>query len=233
MMDEHECLCGAVWHERAHQRTVEETRQSRLAQTLADTTMRQAVATLGAELAAVQERLAALEAAAPATQSAPGWRAGSATQRTLLPECTPVSPVALAGVLTTLSPAQQTGWRDWGQTILVVALLLVVFTWPLRPQVGHEAAGQSDVPTTIAPVAGTATGAVGAPVAAQPPRGTHCAGLASESCVGNAGRLATPVACLAPVGAAGEDCVPDAASAAPPSPMVATPYPGLDERGRR
>ena len=43
-MDEHECLCGAVWHERAHQRTVEETRQGRLAQTLADTTMRQAVA---------------------------------------------------------------------------------------------------------------------------------------------------------------------------------------------
>jgi hypothetical protein len=231
-MDEHEVSCGAVWQERAHQRAGEEARQSRLAQALADTTMRQAVATLGAELAAVQARLAALEAA-PATRAAPERRAGSVTGRAPLPECTPASPIASAAALTTLSPTQRPGWRDRGQVILVVALLLVVFTWPLRPQVGHEATGQPAVSTTAAPTAGTAAGAVGAPVAAQPMSGTRCAGLASERCAGNDGRLATPAACLAPVGAAGENCVPDAAAAAPPSPTAAISCPGLDERVRR
>ena len=222
-MDEHDVSCRPVWQERAQQRVVEEAHQNRLAQALADTAMRQAVATLGAELAAVQARLATLEAAAPAARAAPARRAGSVTRHALLPECTPVSPIAPAATLTILSPTQRPGWRDWGPAILVVALLLVVLAWPLRPQVGHETAGQSDVPTTTAPAAGTAAGAAGVPVAALPTSGTRCGEQAREVCAGNDGRLATPVACLTPVGAAGEDCVPNAAAAAPPSPTTAIP----------
>ncbi|MGN6810385.1 MAG: cupredoxin domain-containing protein [Thermomicrobiales bacterium] len=168
------------------------------------------VALLAGELVALRTRLAAVEAAvgrpgpvgAPAPPTLPVLARRIATlerQAGIVPGLDLLAgpPAAATSRPARALPAPPTRgqvWRERGQAALAALVLLAVFGWLLRPTVPRTHPAPPVATATSAPTAATTVPVAGAANVAQPARDTRCAGPASEVCVGNDGRQATPAA---------------------------------------